>query len=118
MITKFKIYESYYTTEVEEGDVVYCDEQVGLVVSGEYLDSDNYKGFDVCFRSSMGSVYFVETTDIKNVDDEQLGDNLWAYVSIAGKNNYLINIPDEYNEEFPEEYKNQDMRKNTRKYKI
>ena len=109
MIMKFKMFETIQKSEIKRGDIVNADGRVGLVVSDEFLDEDHYKVFDVCFRSQSCDILEIYTDDI-DLEPYPKWEDISSYVSIAKREGYIINIPENYKDDFPELYKKTQMR--------
>ena len=76
---------------------------VGLVVSDRYYDKE-YGDFnyDVYYRSMNGTILEEYEDDIKLCEKVYIND-LSSYVSIAEKENIIINIPENYKDKYPKE---------------
>ena len=110
-------YRSGYERDTfEEGDIICVDNRVGLIVSDKYYDDGEY-GYDVYFRSFNGEIFHEDINDIEHCYFIEYSD-MSAYVSIARKNNYIINIPVQYQDDFPNEHENSLRRKHAKKFNI
>ena len=122
MITYFKIFERQKISsyDIEIGDIVInLQKKVGLVVSNKYTDKEfNIDCFDVYYRMSNGDIYSEEVGDIELATDYEMEDHIWAYVSIAKKQNKIINITYEYSDSFPNEYNAMLKREKTEEFNI
>jgi hypothetical protein len=119
-IKKFnELFESQ-SRKIQKGDIVInnSEKQVGLVVSDRYYDQEygDYN-YDVYYRSMGGTISEEFEDDIKICDDVEYYD-ISAYVSIAKEENVIINIPEEYKDRYPEEYKEYKKHKKQKQFNL
>ena len=108
----------YERDTFEEGDIVCIDNRPGLIVSKRYFDNNyNEDGFDIYYRSLGGAIYHEDINDIEYCYDIDYSD-MSAYVSIARRENYIINIPLQYQEDYPNEHEESVKRKQVKNFKI
>jgi len=109
---------NYNRNNIKEGDIVNVENRCGLVISKKYSEPDyDFEGYDVYYRSLSGDIYFEEAEEIRYCYDLNFSD-VNSYVNIAKRNDYLINIPIEFIDDFPEEYKEEETRKNMKNFNI
>jgi len=108
----------YERDTFEEGDIVCIDNRVGLIVSDRFTEKEyNEDGFDIYYRSLGDAIYHEDINDIEHCYDIDYSD-MRAYVSITRKEKYIINIPLQYQKEFPNEHEESVKRKQVKKFKI
>jgi len=110
----------YERDTFEEGDIVCIDNRHGLIISKRYQFEENdyfEDGYDIYYRSLGGAIYHEDINDIEHCYDIDYSD-MSAYVSIAKRKNYIINIPLQYQEDFPNEHEESVKRKQVKKFKI
>jgi len=123
-IKTFKLFELYNTkTHIKKGDlVIFMREhnRPGLIVSDFYITDDEFEEevVDVCYRMDRNDIFPIDVNELRKATFEELEDHIWAYVSIAKDNGYIINIPEYYAEEYPEEYKQTKIREELDKFDI
>jgi len=102
----------------EEGDIVCVANRHGLIVSKRFEEEEYHEdGFDIYYRSLNGAIYHEDINDIEHCYDIDIYD-MSAYVSIAKDEKYIINIPIQFQERYPDEHKKSIKRKQVKKFKI
>lgn len=105
-IMKFESYHSNSSNkkELKKGDIVLdttdSRNRVGLIISDKYKNEDGEYGFDVYFRMLNGDIFFENehNMELYNPDDDNYH-HIPAYISIGKKNNYIVNIPNGYDDD-------------------
>jgi len=64
-----------------------------------------------------GSIYHEDINDLEHCYDIEYSD-MSAYISIAKENNYIINIPLQYQDIFSDEHEKSIKRRQIKKFKI
>ena len=124
MIINFKLFERYRKNkyDIEKGDLVKNhSNQIGLIVSNKYITDDEFKEevIDVYYRMMNGDIYEEIVDDLIIPLGYEIDDHIDSYISIAKKNNYIINIPEgEYADNYPKEYAAMKVREKTREFNI
>jgi len=98
-----KLFENH-NQNIKEGDLVVSRfyGRIGLAVSNSYYDSEwDDTLVDVCYRSQMCDISQEDLNDLSIALNIEYSD-IESYVSIALQEGYIINIPDEWEEEFPD----------------
>ena len=105
MIRKFKLFES--KEENLKGNFVKAKEsgKIGLVISDRYYDTEfNDYNYDVYYKEMSGMILEEAEGEIELYYDVNFYD-IQHFAYIAEKENTIINIPDEYEENFPSQYR-------------
>jgi len=84
----------------EKGDIVSVEFRNALIISNCYTE-DGECGYDLYYRSLGGDIFFTNKVDIKHSENIDYSD-MKSYISIANRNNYIVNIPNQFIDTFPD----------------